>query len=94
MTRIIVEQVRQVPAARRRAEYVERKGLGHPDTICDRVMEAASVALCREYLDVCGRVLHHNVDKGLLVAGQSSPGFGGGSAPKFPGLPGFPAKKK
>jgi S-adenosylmethionine synthetase len=76
---IIVEQVRQVPAARRRAEHVERKGLGHPDTICDHVMEAVSVALSREYLDVCGRVLHHNVDKGLLVAGQSSPGFGGGS---------------
>ena len=59
-------------------EYVERKGLGHPDTICDSIMEAGSVALCRAYHEVAGRPLHHNVDKGLLVAGRSAPAFGGG----------------
>jgi len=37
------------------------------------------VALCRAYLEACGRVLHHNVDKGLLVAGQSTPKLGGGT---------------
>lgn len=78
MTRILVELGRQLPAGRRRTEHVERKGLGHPDTICDSVMEAASLALCREYLAACGRVLHHNIDKGLLVAGQSAPRLGGG----------------
>ncbi|HXY36088.1 MAG TPA: methionine adenosyltransferase [Planctomycetaceae bacterium] len=65
-------------AIQRRVEYVERKGIGHPDTICDCVMEATSIALCRAYREACGRVLHHNVDKGLLVAGQSSPRPGGG----------------
>jgi len=35
------------------------------------------VALCRAYIDVAGRVLHHNIDKGLLVAGQSEPALGG-----------------
>ena len=30
-------------------EIVERKGTGHPDQICDSVMEAISLALCREY---------------------------------------------
>ncbi len=79
MTQITIEQASRVPASRRRTEHVERKGVGHPDTICDCVMEAASVALCREYLHACGRVLHHNIDKGLLVAGQSVPHPGGGA---------------
>ena len=57
---------------------VERKGLGHPDTICDAVSEAASLALSRAYLERCGRVLHHNVDKVLLRGGTARPAFGGG----------------
>jgi S-adenosylmethionine synthetase len=57
---------------------VERKGIGHPDSICDAIMEATSVKLCREYQDRFGRVLHHNIDKGLLVAGQTTPQLGGG----------------
>ena len=78
MTRITIETLRQTPVSRRRTEHVERKGIGHPDTMCDSMMEAASVALSREYLAACGRVLHHNVDKALLVAGQSAPQPGGG----------------
>ena len=66
------------PVAEQPVEYVERKGLGHPDSICDAVMEAAATALRREYLDRCGRVLHHNLDKALLVAGQSEPRLRGG----------------
>jgi len=79
MTQITIEQMQQIPTERRRAEHVERKGLGHPDTICDRVMEAVSVALSQAYVEACGRVLHHNIDKGLLVAGQSAPRLGGGA---------------
>ncbi len=60
-------------------EIVERKGLGHPDTICDAVMEAVAVQLARTYLKTCGRVLHFNADKGMLVAGQVDCRFGGGS---------------
>ena len=59
-------------------EIVERKGLGHPDTICDEIAEQLSLALSRLYLSECGKVLHHNVDKALLAAGGSSPRFGGG----------------
>jgi S-adenosylmethionine synthetase len=59
-------------------EVVERKGLGHPDTICDALSERISRSLCRHYLDRFGRILHHNVDKLLLVAGASEPAFGGG----------------
>lgn len=78
MNNVTIQAAEQMPVASRRAEHVERKGLGHPDTICDSVMEAISVALSRTYIDTCGRVLHHNLDKGLLVAGQSAPQLGGG----------------
>lgn len=59
-------------------EIVERKGLGHPDTICDLVMEQISLALYRAYRERCGKILHYNCDKGLLVAGQVERRFGGG----------------
>ncbi len=75
---LIIEPTDGIPPGRRRCEAAERKGLGHPDSICDAVMERISLALCREYLNVFGRVLHHNVDKGLLVAGRTSPRLGGG----------------
>ncbi|MCC6051034.1 MAG: methionine adenosyltransferase [Thermofilum sp.] len=75
---IVVERFETPPIARRNVEFVERKGLGHPDYIADAVAEAVSRALCREYLKRYGEVLHHNVDKVLVVGGQSRPKFGGG----------------
>lgn len=75
---IIVEQKQGPPMAERAVEVVERKGIGHPDTLCDGAMEAVSVALNQYYLDNFGRVLHNNIDKGLLIAGQVEKGFGGG----------------
>lgn len=59
-------------------EVVERKGAGHPDTLCDALAERFSVALSRFYLERFGFVLHHNVDKVLLVGGRAEPRFGGG----------------
>ena len=59
-------------------EIVERKGLGHPDTICDLVMERISRALSQMYLEHYGRILHHNCDKGLLIAGKVERRYGGG----------------
>jgi len=75
---IYVEKVDNLPIEDQPVELVERKGIGHPDSICDAIMEATSVKLCREYQDRFGRVLHHNIDKGLLVAGQTTPQLGGG----------------
>jgi len=75
---IIVERLRQTPLEKQRLEIVERKGLGHPDYICDAVMEQISLRLSKEYLENAGAILHHNVDKSLLVAGQSELKFGGG----------------
>lgn len=59
-------------------EIVERKGLGHPDSICDGIAESVSSALARAYLDRVGKVLHYNTDETQLVAGRANPEFGGG----------------
>ncbi len=78
MRNIIVEDLKQVPLEKQRVEIVERKGLGHPDYICDAVMDSISIRLSKEYLEKAGSILHHNVDKSLLVAGEAEPRFGGG----------------
>ena len=59
-------------------EVVERKGIGHPDTLCDALVENLSAGLCRTYYERFGVVLHHNVDKALLVGGSARPALGGG----------------
>jgi len=59
-------------------EIVERKGIGHPDSICDGVAETVSRALAQTYLDRFGTVLHFNTDETQLVAGEAAPAFGGG----------------
>ena len=60
------------------AELVERKGLGHPDSLCDALAENLSLGLSRFYLERFGAILHHNVDKALLVGGAARAAFGGG----------------
>ena len=57
----------------------EHKGIGHPDTLTDAMCEAASRELSLAYLREFGRIMHHNLDKGLLIAGASAPRFGGGT---------------
>ncbi|GIW44522.1 MAG: S-adenosylmethionine synthetase [Candidatus Binatia bacterium] len=76
--RFVLEALQQQPIARRRCEFVEAKGVGHPDTICDALVESISVALARMYLERLGFVAHFNVDKALLAAGQCAKTFLGG----------------
>ncbi|MFB6095786.1 MAG: methionine adenosyltransferase [Haloferacaceae archaeon] len=59
-------------------EIVERKGIGHPDSICDGIAESVSRALSQLYIERVGKVLHYNTDETQLVAGESAPAFGGG----------------
>ena len=83
MTRnISVEGLDQIPIEKQRIELVERKCLGHPDSLADGVAESISRALSRSYLEECGSVLHHNTDQGEVVAGESIPQFGGGRITK------------
>lgn len=59
-------------------EFVERKGLGHPDTLCDRLAEELACQLARDYEAHTGAVRHFNVDKAILAAGAVDVEFGGG----------------
>lgn len=77
MRKIIIESFPK-PVEESKVIIAERKGLGHPDTLIDALCNASSNALSRYYLKSFGAVLHHNIDKGLIIAGQSSPKFGGG----------------
>ncbi len=78
MGMIVIEPFRGSPVTEQRIEIVERKGTGHPDYLCDSLMEAVSVELCRRYRAAFGAILHHNIDKGLLAAGRVEKRFGGG----------------
>jgi len=75
---ISVEGLEQIPIEKQRIELVERKCLGHPDSLADGIAESISRALSRSYMEECGSVLHHNTDQGEVVAGESLPKFGGG----------------
>lgn len=75
---ISIEQLNKVPTHKSDVEIVERKGIGHPDSICDGIAEAVSRELSKYYLKEYGRVLHHNTDQLEAVGGQSKPKYGGG----------------
>ncbi|MHA1595307.1 MAG: methionine adenosyltransferase [Candidatus Baldrarchaeia archaeon] len=78
MVNVRVDMLKTLPIEEQPIEMVERKGLGHPDTICDAIVEEVSRALCKYYLEHYGQILHHNVDKGSLAGGRAEPRFGGG----------------
>ncbi|WP_277540699.1 methionine adenosyltransferase [Haloarcula laminariae] len=67
-----------LPIEEQNVEIVERKGIGHPDSICDGVAESVSRALAQTYIDRFGKVLHYNTDETQLVAGTAAPAYGGG----------------
>lgn len=75
---IAVEKITQTPTAKREVEIVERKGIGHPDSVSDGVAESVSRALSKYYLKEYNKILHHNTDQVEIVGGQSAPKFGGG----------------
>ncbi len=76
---IQVEQIKQSPTASREVEIVERKGIGHPDSVADGIAESVSRALSKYYIKNYGRILHHNTDQVEVVGGQADPKFGGGN---------------
>lgn len=79
MRNILINGSKRSPLEEQKLEIVERKGLGHPDSICDAIMDQISVRLSKAYLDKFGVIMHHNADKSLLVAGDIETRFGGGS---------------
>ena len=79
MRNIVVEEFKQTPLVEQNLEIVERKGIGHPDSICDAILDRVSVELSKEYIKKFGTIMHHNADKSLLVAGEVETRFGGGA---------------
>ncbi len=75
---ITIESLTKQPIEQQKAEMVERKGIGHPDSLSDGMAESVSRALCREYLRRYGTILHHNTDKLEVVGGEAAVRFGGG----------------
>jgi len=75
---IIVEKGRYTPPSARDVELVERKGIGHPDSLIDGIVEEISRSLSRQYVEDFGKVLHHNVDKGQICGGGVEVSFGKG----------------
>lgn len=59
-------------------EIVERKGIGHPDSICDGIAERVSVEYSKWCQENLGVILHHNFDKVQLVAGEADVSYGHG----------------
>jgi S-adenosylmethionine synthetase len=82
MRNIFVNALKQTPVKEQPIEICERKGIGHPDTICDLLLNDISINLSKEYLNLFGKIFHHNIDKGLLVAGEVERKFGGGRVEK------------
>lgn len=82
MRNIIIEPLRQPSIEEQKIEIVERKGIGHPDSISDGIAESVSRALCNAYLENFGAIMHHNTDEVQITAGESTPKFGGGEVLK------------
>ena len=76
--KIHIEKLNQTPVCEQKIEMVERKGIGHPDSLADAICEASSRIVSNYYIEKKGFICHHNLDKGLLVGGVSNPVFGGG----------------
>ncbi len=64
---IRVEKDYQDPE-KRKIEIVERKGIGHPDTLADKLAEELSRVYSKFCLEKFGCILHHNIDK-LYIGG-------------------------
>ncbi len=79
---IRIEEIPHAKVGKQRIELVERKGLGHPDSLADGISEAVSRALCQKYRDVFGNIAHHNTDEVQIIGGESVPAFGGGEMVK------------
>ncbi len=75
---IEAEVIYETPIEEQNIEIVERKGVGHPDSIADGIAEEISKALSKMYLEKHDRILHHNTDEVQIVGGQAKPEFGGG----------------
>jgi S-adenosylmethionine synthetase len=81
---LFIEKLNQTPVPKQKIEIVERKGIGHPDSLIDAICEASSRVLSQYYMEKKGFICHHNLDKGLISSGSSNAVFGGGTIIETP----------
>src|SRR3989304_632789 len=62
-------------------EIVERKGIGHPDSLCDGIAERVSVEYTRWCEENLGGAVPHKFDKGPLAGRGGGGGVGGARCP-------------
>ena len=79
MGRVVLQRAEGPTTRELDVEIVERKGIGHPDTVCDSIVEQVAQALAGMYLERTGAVRHFNCDKALLAAGRVEHRWGGGT---------------
>ncbi|MFB6215616.1 MAG: methionine adenosyltransferase [Candidatus Aenigmatarchaeota archaeon] len=78
MQNLDISDLKRTPIEKRSVEIVERKGIGHPDTLSDGIAEAVSKKLSNHYRDEYDRILHHNTDQVEIVGGKVNVDFGEG----------------
>jgi S-adenosylmethionine synthetase len=79
---IFIEEIKSTPIEKQKIEVVERKGVGHPDSLADGIADSVSRALCQNYSDTFGTSMHHNTDQVEIVGGSANVEFGGGEVTK------------
>ncbi len=63
-------------------EVVERKGIGHPDTVADQLAEVVSIEYTKYCINTFGYPLAHNVDKIGVMGGKPNIDWGMGELEK------------
>lgn len=76
--KIILTQSQHAPINQQEVEFVERKGIGHPDSLCDGIAEEISTAYSAYCLHTFGVIPNHWVDKCMLIGGECARDFGKG----------------
>lgn len=74
MKQLFVKKI--IPIDSQPFEIVERKGVGHPDSLADGIAEAVSIEYSRYCLKEFGAILHHHFDKTVIMGGQAKIDFG------------------
>ena len=74
-------EIRIDPFALRGADdrLVRRRGVGHPDALCDALAQTVALALARYSHEHFGEVLPHAVTQATILPGEATPRFGGGA---------------
>lgn len=75
--RIVIHRTEEPTTAENEFEIVERKGIGHADSLADGISEYIELSIARLASSLTD-VPYHFSDKVLIVGGVSEPVFGGG----------------